>query len=255
MPERMCTLTRRTADGGYEVFFNRDERRTRRPALPPAEHRCGPVRYLAPVDADAGGTWLAVTENGTTLALENGRLQPAPEPPGGWRSRGSLIPWLADAPTPDEVLARLGSCDLSAFRPFLLAAFGPDGTNRVVAWRDGVLAELEPVGADPLVSSSFDESGVREARIETFRELRGRAGSGGAEHHLAFHASHEPERGPRSPCMHRPEARTVSFSRVSVDPERVRFHYTGHSPCRGLDPAPPLALPRRRFSPDRVGGQ
>ena len=70
----MCTLTWRTAGGGYEVFFNRDERRTRPPARPPAVHRAAGVSYVSPIDAEAGGTWLAVNELGTTLALENGRL-------------------------------------------------------------------------------------------------------------------------------------------------------------------------------------
>jgi hypothetical protein len=44
--------------------------------------------------------------------------------------------------------------------------------------------------------------------------------------------------------MHRPEAHTVSFSRVEVDPREVRFHYAAHSPCRGRPQGEPLELPR-----------
>ncbi|MEM6455145.1 MAG: NRDE family protein, partial [Acidobacteriota bacterium] len=97
----MCTATWRAADGGYRLLFNRDERRTRGRAHPPARHRAARdgTPYLAPTDPDGGGTWLLANAFGVTICLLNGyRLDhdAGPAPAGGWRSRGLLVSDLAD---------------------------------------------------------------------------------------------------------------------------------------------------------------
>ena len=100
------------------------------------------------------------------------------------------------------------------------------------------LRQAEP----PLVSSSFCTEEVRASRIAVFGELCGAVRDADrAAAHLAYHASHRPERGPHSTCMHRQDASTVSFSSIEVDGTRVRFHYAPHSPCRGV-PDQPLAV-------------
>lgn len=69
----MCTLTwwRGAAGEGYEVFFNRDELKTRPPAKPPAAGERGGVRFLSPVDTQAGGTWIWANQFGVVMALLN----------------------------------------------------------------------------------------------------------------------------------------------------------------------------------------
>ncbi len=56
----MCTLTwRREGKETFEVFFNRDEKKTRSMAEPPREFtNPDGLRFLSPVDPDAGGTWM-----------------------------------------------------------------------------------------------------------------------------------------------------------------------------------------------------
>ncbi|HKX45758.1 MAG TPA: NRDE family protein, partial [Planctomycetota bacterium] len=68
----MCTVTWIRRVDGFELFCNRDERRTRPAALLP-EARRGPsgIEYAAPIDAEAGGTWVAVNERGLALCLLN----------------------------------------------------------------------------------------------------------------------------------------------------------------------------------------
>ena len=68
----MCTVTWVHSQAGYELFFNRDERTGRGPESPACEAETNGVRWLAPRDSDAGGTWLAVNEHGLTLGLLNG---------------------------------------------------------------------------------------------------------------------------------------------------------------------------------------
>ena len=61
----MCTLTwGRDEAGGLEVFFNRDERKTRPVAEPPALDELNGVRFLSPRDPKGGGAWMIANELG-----------------------------------------------------------------------------------------------------------------------------------------------------------------------------------------------
>ena len=230
----MCTATWITRSDGYELFFNRDELRVRQPALPPRVESRGGVAYLAPTDADAGGTWLAVNERGLTLGLLNGAPPRSPLS-GPYTSRGELVRSLADAGDWEEVAARLekgGSApSLASFRPFTLLVLDPSGPIRRATW-DGERLSLdadEP--AQPLASSSLDHSGAAQARRELWRERFADRAAGSPETHLAFRASHLPEKGTYSPCMHRPDAVTVSSCHVTVTADRVRLTYLAGPPC------------------------
>ena len=85
-----------------------------------------PLRsFLAPLDGDFGGTWIAVSEHGISFGLLN-RYQDAPVAvPEEPRSRGLLIPELIDATDLMSVAGRLESIDRSRYRPFTLIAIAP----------------------------------------------------------------------------------------------------------------------------------
>jgi hypothetical protein len=240
----MCTLTWLRRADGHELFFNRDELRSRGPALPPARQRREGVDFLAPLDADHGGTWIATNEFGLSLCLLNGDESATPGASRLRISRGLLVLDLASCRAADEVTSRLERVDLARYRPFRLALFERSGGTHLAGWDGRRLACAALEDADrPLVSSSFATDDVRASRAARYRRPAPPA-SDPTELHLAFHESHEPERGPYSPCMHRPDARTVSFSRVVVDPRTVRFHYAPHAPCRGRPQGEPLTLAR-----------
>jgi hypothetical protein len=246
----VCTLSWFPTPDGYEVFFNRDERRSREPAVPPAIHTRDGIRFVAPLDSDFGGSWLAVNEHGVTLAVENGYTDLddlAHEPAEGFTSRGLLLTSLADCRSSAEALRRVEGLDLHKYRSFLLTVFDEDGTGLLARWVRGLLSvdrKLEDLV--PIISSSFETDDVRRSRRDLFHRLRDRAGSRTAELHLAYHASHLPQKSAYSTCMHRPEARTVSFSHVQVDQREARFHYVPHPPCQGRPAAPPITLARVR---------
>ena len=67
----MCTVSWLRQSNGYQLFCNRDEKRTRRPSSGPQLLVRDGVRFLAPIDADFGGTWIAVNEFGLSLVLVN----------------------------------------------------------------------------------------------------------------------------------------------------------------------------------------
>lgn len=231
----MCTASWILRSEGFDLLFNRDESRARGTAEPPRALVVRGVRAIAPTDPDGGGSWIGANEHGLALCLLNawGRTadggRPEPEAPlGGFESRGRLHRALLDAADVEEIEHRLLAAELSAHRGFRLAAFAPGREPRTWSW-DGTRLAAEAARA-PLVSSSLDEArALRERRVVLQRATGG--GPVELEALERFHASHAPERGPWSPCMHRSDARTVSATHVRVAAHAVEVRYAPGSPC------------------------
>ena len=246
----MCTLTWRICTQGYFVAFSRDERRTRALGLGPRTITRAGVAALAPIDGEAGGSWLCANELGCSLALLNGyRFQVAGASDadvGARPSRGELVLSLSDLPAAEQLEARLGALDLERFRPFELAAFDAHGGTRIASWNGTALDARALTASDrPMVSSSFDDSGARRARAQLYQRM---VGADATEQELErFHKSHEPGRGAYSPCMHREEAHSVSFTRVRVGPQWVELLYQPLAPCEDA-PVERAALARRALA-------
>ena len=240
----MCTLTWRAEGKRYEVHFNRDERRTRPLAEPPRPAVLRGMPYLAPVDPEGGGTWLAVNACGLTVALLNDYGAPRPvRDPSTFRSRGQLVLELVDCLDADELEQRLSTRDLTEFQPFSMYVFTPT-VIRAFAWEGSALKRGSAGDGDrPVSSSSRDQAGAAKQRTRLFQRELARVGAVTSELLADFHRSHEPERGVHSPCMHRDDAATVSYSKVAVGPRQVRFDYVAGPPCHG-ERSPSVALDR-----------
>jgi hypothetical protein len=224
----MCTVSWSHHADGYHLLCNRDEQRTRGIATGPAVFERGCARFVAPTDSDHGGTWIAVNEHGLGLCLLNGGRDEAPHER---RSRGFVIPELIWLRSADDCAFVLGQFDLAPFSPFTLLMLEPGQPAAVAAW-DGTALAIDS-NADrraPLVSSSFDPEGVRRSRA---REYAQHTSSDPASLYR-FHTAHGDSRAgdPYSPCMHREDAETVSFSWVVVSRNQVRFLYLPAAPCR-----------------------
>ncbi|MCB1091452.1 MAG: NRDE family protein [Verrucomicrobiae bacterium] len=240
----MCTLTWWQGDmGRYEVFFNRDELKDRESASPPRVEVAKGVRFLAPIDGRAGGTWLLANEKGITIALLNAyeagkKTVFLPE----WGSRGSLVMSLADAGSLGELEERMGRVEASGYPPFQLVGFGlsEGGALRAASWLGGGKGEIVPVAAAmPVCSSSFDTEAVIGGRARRLREILSESTDGGEGDKLwAYHhgwradGTIEPP-NLRSVRMNRPDSQTWSISRITVDSEKVRFVYEAERPDLG----------------------
>ena len=223
----MCTVSWVHQANGYHLLCNRDEKRTRGIAAAPRVFECGGVRYVAPMDPDHGGTWIAVNEYGIGLCLLNGHAGPA-----GARSRGLVIPELTWAACIDDCALLLRNMDLAGYAPFTLLMLGPRRQAIVARW-DGATLEANPAADNhvPLTSSSFDPEGVRRVRLNEFtRHTGGRPFE--PSDLYRFHSCHGFSPDAYSPCMHRADAETVSFSWAVVSPREVRFLYLPVAPCR-----------------------
>lgn len=88
----MCTVTFvPNGPQGFVLTQSRDEHVSRLPAEPPVVKQLDGVRVLHPVDGDAGGTWMAVSEAGRAVCLMNGAFEPHERNPPYRRSRGLVL--------------------------------------------------------------------------------------------------------------------------------------------------------------------
>ena len=244
----MCTVSWIHDPDHFVLCSNRDELNTRAPALPPVEREINGLRALLPVDADAGGTWIGVNERGLCLCLLNRydkALDALPAPNALFASRGELIPYFLGAASADGVIDELlrwpaERIDLRRYRPFTLCVTDPLVPPLIVDWT-GRRLRLESDGAArlPLVSSSADQAGAQASRSALWRALQPQT----AGDLSAFHANHADGPSACSVCMHRADARTVSFTQVSVTARAVALSYQPGAPCEDR-PVTTLTLPR-----------
>jgi uncharacterized protein with NRDE domain len=236
----MCTVTWFRSSDGYELLCNRDELRTRLPEAAPLQHDRSGVNFLAPLDGNHAGTWITVNHFRVSFCLLNGYV-PAASPGNEkkpYRSRGHLVFDLVDSASLMEARERvIGSC-LEQYQPFTLIVLEPDKPALLLDWTGRqLLHQINDERLMLLVSSSYDQRGAEIARRNLFNKMKSEQGQSDAEWVHTFHASHLPYRGPYSPCMHREDASTISFSSVKVAGDRIEFTYFPGSPCELIESA------------------
>lgn len=169
----MCTLV--VANGVWAgsplvVAANRDERLAR-PAEGPAVREHAGRRVLAPLDLQAGGTWIAIGER--VFAAVTNRHDPAYFDRVAPRSRGELPLDAAAAEDARSAADRAAQADPRAINPFHLVI--ADRHEAFVVWSDGAVVHrerLEP-GIHVVTERSYgaaDPSRERalKARLEAF---------------------------------------------------------------------------------------
>lgn len=113
----MCTVTFIPLKDKMIITSNRDEKHYRKQALPPAKYTSGEQTIIYPKDADAGGTWIAMKENGNAAVLLNGAFIKHISLPPYKKSRGLVLAELMEASSPVRKFLRT---DLSLIEPFTL---------------------------------------------------------------------------------------------------------------------------------------
>lgn len=220
---------------GREVYFNRDELKTRSRAVPPGEFLSpSGLRFLAPTDMDAGGSWMAANEAGLLVCLLN-RWQEKSE--GGLRSRGLVVRTLADCETLEEADERLEAL-AQGTKAFELVLFqGSVALGR--RWTGGRITVFEPVA--PLTSSSYQFEKVRDARLARYRMV--------GEDLAHYHGDLETPATAFSVRMNRPDAQTWSRSQVRLSGTLIEWDYWEEFP--DLQSPPQLHQSQLRCRPRR----
>lgn len=228
----MCTVSWIHREDAYLLVFNRDELRTRKPASAPRIDSRNGIAFIAPIDGDHGGSWIAVNQFGLTLCLLNRFDDSLPANSGDYRSRGLLLRELVDCQDLTQVSERLSAESSAQHRPFTLVSLTTNQPAMMVEWtgrEKRVEANAERLM--PIASSSLREGNVVLQRKQQFQDLAVAKGRVDADLLFEYHRTHLPERGPTSVCMHRADARTVSQSVLTVTKKSVEFAYHPNAPC------------------------
>ena len=227
----MCTVSFLPSPQGFYLAMNRDEKRDRFAALPPEIAEFENHRVLFPREP-TGGTWISANDTGVCLALINWHRIKR-EPNNGVRSRGEVIRKLAGISTSDEISTAVKKLPLRKLRPFRLVAI-VSAENRVIEWRwnlNRLSVRKHSWGSRHWFSSSFDEATAEAERTRACAALPDESAKRDLKWLRRLHRSHEPERGPFSICMHRPDAATVSYTEVAVGGQSVVMCYKDGPPC------------------------
>lgn len=227
----MCTVTFLPRAKGYLLGMNRDENRARIAALPPRIQVLG-ERYVVYPSEPAGGTWISVNDAGVTLALVNWyAIQERVT--GAAISRGTIIQSAAAVTSPLVLEAIMQGLPLARMNPFRLIGFFLE-ERRIVEWRWDCRALVQRTHRwlpQQWISSGFDEPGAQKTRSRVFRQARAQSSFGTRAWLRRLHASHTPEPGAYSTCVHRHDARSVSYTEVLVRNARQEITYRDGSPC------------------------
>jgi len=234
----MCTVAfLPEAKGGYLLGQNRDENRTRSRGLPPGLVTTRGRLALAPRDPDGGGSWIGVNEAGVTLCLLNAaETDPARRLPRP-RSRGLVLAEALHLPSIRAVsdsLAHIRALD--DVRAFHLVVAEPGTASRPArvgrfCWNGRRSAWDDHEGPCLFVSSARNQEAATRERKAAWQRLLASDAAPDREAVARWLASHEPERGPLSVCMHRREACTVSRTLVRVSGGAAEMAYVDGSPC------------------------
>lgn len=227
----MCTVsilrapwTDAGADDGllWRVVCNRDEQRSRRPAVPPVAGGCATRRVVYPLDPEGRGTWIAATSAGLVFTLLNETEAVVAPIPARPVSRGLVIPLLASSGSIEEVADRLGRFRPGLHRPFRLLVSADAHVLEAVS---GPALALTLHRAQPRLlrtSSSLEPDAIRRRRTALFDAL---VAVPSLAAQARFHAHRWPGAPEASVLMARPDARTVSVTTVDVFARSIRLAY------------------------------
>lgn len=220
----MCTVSITTPHDVVRLVVNRDELRSRALSLPPTQVDLDGVRALMPIDPESGGTWVACTDAGLTIALLNVNVRDD-ERRQKIRSRGDIVPQLARHLTLGDVANAALALDVDDYLPFRIVSSSLTEVVEISPARASVKRWL---ARDPLMftSSGLGDDRVDAPRRELFTSLVLTADSTPlAVRQDAFHAHRWTEKPEISVWMDREEAATVSRTIVEMGANALAMIY------------------------------
>ena len=221
----MCSVSWIHHDEGYDLFFNRDEQRSRPQAIAPKLWNCKEGNYLAPQDPQAGGTWIFTNEKGLTACLLNAyqieNLQPVADP----RSRGLLVKDLAHSESIESLENQLKEqVDGSSYSAFYILAIEREASIKMWLWDTSNLKQLDLPELPFWTTTSVNPHQVLAHRQHLANESISKNGLN-AETLKALHLAKGIPGSDRTIKMSRDDAQTVSFTHIQVKSQTTTMHY------------------------------
>ncbi len=113
----MCTVTFIPVNDKFIISSNRDEKNTRGRAMAPVVYSINKRKLIFPKDADGGGSWIALHENGNSAVLLNGAFENHIPSPPYLKSRGQVFLNIIASAQPTKYFNEM---DLQQIEPFTI---------------------------------------------------------------------------------------------------------------------------------------
>jgi hypothetical protein len=221
----MCTVTFIPVKDKYFITSNRDEKIFRKQALPPKTYSSSQGAKISyPKDADAGGTWVAMHENGNAVVLLNGGFEKHIPAPAYRKSRGIILLEIISNTNP---FAAFQHISLTGIEPFTLVLLDI-GNLYECRWDGSNKHHKHLDNKQPYIWSSVTlyNKTVIEKREAWFNEWLGKNPSPSIQDILQFHLfagdgdNHNDLRMNRNGIM-----LTLSATGMEINNEKGIMHY------------------------------
>ncbi len=215
----------------FVLTSNRDER-VFRPTLPPVIGWLNDIKVAFPTDTKAGGSWIAINENGRTCCLLNGAYAAHQKQEHHTRSRGQIVLELASSRL-DEVTF-FQSIELKNVEPFTMVTIQQE-CKQVVRLSEFVwdgnqkhFRELDKTTAYIWSSATLYSEKNRHERKLWFDAFIAKSGDDvSPEKILDFHtAKHSKDHSLNLIMKRKGGLRTVSVTQVTGQNSTTRMQYS-----------------------------
>lgn len=221
----MCTVSVVSYNGKTIITSNRDEQVLRPSAIEPKNYVINNKNVIFPKDAKAGGTWYAVSEEGTVLVLLNGAAEKHQIKSSYRKSRGLIV---LDLISSSSVLNAWEMIDLEGIEPFTLVLFSNKKLHQL-RWNE-VEKETTLLDANqPHIwsSSTLYSAEVRKERANWFASFLNQNSEILPQDMLHFHRYTETENQQHGLVINRGDAlKTLSITQTVIEANKVVLsHY------------------------------
>jgi uncharacterized protein with NRDE domain len=220
----MCTVTYIPAKNSFFLTSNRDEKQTRLRAEEPNWQKFASGNLLFPKDGNAGGTWMALHENGNAMVLLNGGFVPHVSIPPYRKSRGLIFLDVFDHPRPIDAFTQI---HLHKIEPFTLVIRQPEQLFEA-RWdgQEKAITELDAASAYIWSSVTLYTEDVIAKRKAWFEAFQKEYNEIGAKELLHFHRFAGDGDGTNDVLMNRNnEMLTVSITQLQRRDELSFMQY------------------------------
>ena len=219
----MCTVTFIPGKEKIIITSNRDEKHWRMHATAPAIYQLNTGKVLFPKDGDAGGTWIAMHENGNAVIFLNGGFEPHTPKPPYRKSRGLILLDLIDGLDPCNGFMAI---NLNNIEPFTAVIWDED---RLFECRwDGAhkhCLQLDETMPHIWSSVTLYTPDVIQKRKRWFEEWLQKSNEPTQKDILHFHQFTGDGDNHNDLMMNRGQVFTVSITSMEIEKYKANVHY------------------------------
>ena len=221
----MCTVSFVASNGQTIITSNRDEKVLRKSALEPKNYLINNKNIIFPKDTKAGGTWFAVSDEGTVVVLLNGASEKHQLKANYRKSRGLVVLDLIATYSP---ILEWESIDLYGIEPFTIVLFQDEKLYQL-RWNE---IQKETIFLDATQnhiwsSATLYDAEIRQKRANWFLDFTATKDNLEPEDLFHFHRYAEDQNQDHGLVINRGDVlKTVSITQTVIEQNKVEILYS-----------------------------